>query len=51
MREDFGLAVGLVGDLEERRGRRSLLRIALASELDLLKWLLRSAHEAHAVLL
>ena len=51
MREDFGLAVGLVGDLEERGGRRSLLRIALASELDFLKWPWRSVHEDHAVLL
>lgn len=51
MREDFWLAVGLVGDLEERGGRRSLIRIALRSELDLLKRALRSAREDHTVLL
>ena len=50
MREDLGVALGLVGDLEERGGR-SLIRIALDSELDLLEWPLRSACEDCAVLL
>lgn len=45
LRKDFWLAVGLGGELEELSGKGSLIRIAMDSELDLLKWSLRDVSE------